>query len=189
MKRAPSGTIYRAVRRRIAIVSLTAGLYLSAAGLCLAQQFRASISGLVEDPSGGTVPSAKVTGTQVETGTHYNTVSTSNGRFTLTQLLPGTYSVEVDAPGFAKFIRQNIAISADQHLNLDLKLQVGTSRQTVNVTDIPPMLHNQNASQGLTINTRDIENMPLNGRTPLMFTQLAPGSRTDDEHHSDDPFR
>jgi len=175
VKRARSGTIYRAVRRRIAIVSLIAGLYLSAAGLCLAQQFRASISGLVEDPSGGTVPSAKVTGTQVETGTHYNTVSTSDGRFTLTQLLPGTYSIEVDAPGFAKFIRQNIAISADQHLNLDLKLQVGTSRQTINVTDIPPMLDNQNAPQGLTINTRDVENMPLNGRTPLMFTQLAPG--------------
>lgn len=145
------------------------------AGLCLAQQFRGSISGLIQDQNGGVIPAAHVSATEEGTGSRYDTVSTGDGRYTIPQLLPGTYTLEAVAPGFTKLVRHNIDISADQHLNVDLTLQIGASTQTVQVTSAPPLLENENASQGLTINTREIEQMPLNGRTPLMFTQLAPG--------------
>ena len=159
----------------IVSTSRVIALFVIYANLCLPQQFRSSISGLVEDPSGAVVPNAKVTATQAATGTKYGTVSTGDGRYTLTSLLPGTYTLQAEAPGFSKVVRQNVTLSADQHLNVDLTLQVGTNTQTIQVTSAAPLLENENASQGLTVNTHEIEELPLNGRAPLMFTQLAPG--------------
>lgn len=152
-----------------------AGVLLLSASLAFGQQFRSSISGVVTDPTGATVPAASVTGTQIETGTQYHSVSTADGRYSLLQLLAGTYRIDVEAPGFKKFVRQPITVEADQQVGINITLQVGAVSETVTVNASGPLLNTENASQGQVINMRDVENLPLNGRSPIMFTQLSPG--------------
>jgi hypothetical protein len=145
------------------------------ATLVWGQQFRSSISGVVTDQSGASVASAKVTAVQTETGTRYDSRSTSDGRYSLLQLLAGTYRIEVEAPGFKKFVREGITVSADQQVGVDISLQLGTVNETLSVTENASMLNTENASQGQVVNMHDVENLPLNGRTPMMLTQLSPG--------------
>ena len=144
-------------------------------GYAYAQQFRGSISGIVSDPSGATVPSAAVTATEASTGTRYRSVSTNDGRYTLPQLLPGTYRVEVEAKGFKKLSRAGVTVSSEQQVGLNLTLQVGAVTETIDVTENAAMLDTEDASLGQTVNIHDVDNLPLNGRTPIMFAQLSPG--------------
>jgi Carboxypeptidase regulatory-like domain len=149
--------------------------FLLLVSLALAQQFRSSVSGVITDPGGATVAGARVTGVQIETGTRYNSVSTSDGRYSLVQLLAGTYRIEVEAPGFKRFVREPITVTADQQVGVSIGLQVGAQIETVTVAANTPLLDTENALQGEVINMRDVDNLPLNGRTPIMFTQLSPG--------------
>ncbi len=158
--------------RHSSVLFLTPLLF---SALANAQQFRGSIAGIILDPQNTAIPNATVVGTQEETGTKYNTVSTTSGRYTLTPLLPGTYDITVEVAGFKKFTRRGIHLDADQHLQADLNLEIGQTTESVNVTSDVPLLNTENASQGQVINTRDVENMPLNGRTPLTLAGLAAG--------------
>jgi hypothetical protein len=149
---------------------------LALSGTCICgQQFRSSINGVVTDQTGAAVSSAKVTGIQTETGTRYDSVSTGDGRYSLVQLLSGTYRIEVEAPGFKKLVREGITVSADQQVGVNVVLQIGAVKETVSVSANASMLNMENASQGQVINMHDVENLPLNGRTPIMFAQLSPG--------------
>ncbi|MBV9084869.1 MAG: TonB-dependent receptor [Acidobacteriaceae bacterium] len=140
-----------------------------------AQQFRSSISGSVLDQTGAAVPGADITATQVETSAKFTTKSTADGHYTITQIPPGTYRVIVDAPGFKHFTREGLQVNADQALQIDLKLELGAETEMVNVTEEAPMLDTADASSGEVISTHQVENMPLNGRSPLTLAELAPG--------------
>jgi len=103
--------------------------------------------------SGAAVAGAKVTATNTATFVTANTVSTTSGTFTLPFLQPGTYSVAVEAPGFASDIRRDIPLDVDQTVNLDFVLQVSSIRQTIEVTGAAPLLQTETADvrQELTI--------------------------------------
>jgi len=147
-----------------------------------AQESRGTISGAVLDPGGAAIPGATVTATEVRTGVATPTKSDRSGNFNLPFLPPGMYQVQVDAPGFRSFVRRGITLTSSEHSVVDVHLEVGQSTQTVTVNADEAMLDTANSSIGQSITTKQVEDFPLNGRNPMMVTQLAIGVIARDSH-------
>jgi hypothetical protein len=113
------------------------------------------------------------------TGEKSATVSTGSGRYVLSLLQPGTYDVNVAAPGFAGLTQQHIVVVALATFALDLKLTLGATTQNVVVTDEPPTLQTEDLKLGSNINNETYDSLPLaqNGaaRDPSAFIGLAVG--------------
>jgi hypothetical protein len=139
------------------------------------QEFRGTITGLITDSTEATVPGAKVTVTETQTGTKTQTVSDSAGQYTALFLLPGEYDIGVEAKGFKSALRKGVNMGAGEHTVIDLVLEIGNTAQTVEVTADAPILNSENASVGGAISTRAVEDLPLNGRTPLVLASLSIG--------------
>jgi hypothetical protein len=139
------------------------------------QEFRGTISGSVTDPTGGFVTGTKIVATEVRTGVKSQTVSDSAGQYTIPFLAPGRYEVSAESQGFKEFIRKDLNVGAGDHPVIDIRLEVGSASQSVEVSADAPLLNTENASIGQAITTKQVEEIPLNGRTPLMLAQLAVG--------------
>jgi hypothetical protein len=143
--------------------------------LVFGQEFRSTLSGRVVDPSGASVPAAKVMIVEINTGAKAETTVTSQGEYSLPFLAPGAYTLEVEAAGFKKFTQKGIQIGTNQRLSQDITLQVGTQSESVTVTADVALLSTATASVGQVIGSSQIESMPMNGRTALTLAQLAFG--------------
>jgi hypothetical protein len=146
--------------------------------LCLAafaQEFRGAISGSVTDPTGAAVANAKVVATETSTGTKVQTISEATGHYNLPFLAPGTYDITATVQGFKEFVRRAIPVGAGDHPVIDMILAVGDTSQTVEVTAEAPMVNSENASVGEAITTREVDELPLNGRTPMVLASLSLG--------------
>jgi hypothetical protein len=139
------------------------------------QEFRATISGAVTDANGGAISGAKVTATETRTGTATSTVSNSAGQYTIPFLPPGEYEITAQNAGLKTYTRKGITLGSGDHPVLDIQLQLGSVTQTVNVTEQEPLLNTADASTGQEITTKQVEDLPLNGRTPMMLAQLSIG--------------
>jgi hypothetical protein len=143
--------------------------------LAPAQEFRGTLSGRVVDPQQAAVPQAKIIATENETGAKFQTVSNTDGTYVLPFLPPGPYTVTAEAPGFKKYINKAVRVTTNEREQIDIQLDVGTIDQSVTVSAEGSMLETATASTGQVINTRQIENMPINGRAPLVLAQLSFG--------------
>jgi hypothetical protein len=155
--------------KRITVLALC----LSAATFC--QEYRGTISGAVTDPSGSVVPGAKIVATETSTNTKSTTVSGAQGQYTIPFLTPGEYELTAEAQGFKQYVHQQIRLTPGGHLVIDISLQLGKVIQTVTVSEQPPLVNIVNANVGQTVTTREVEDLPLNGRTPLVLAQLSVG--------------
>ncbi|MGA3017768.1 MAG: carboxypeptidase-like regulatory domain-containing protein, partial [Bryobacteraceae bacterium] len=153
-------------------VSLLA-LFIPAA--LFAQEFRGTISGSVTDPTGAAITAAKVTVTEEHTGTRIPTVSDSAGQYAATFLLPGDYDIAVEAPGFKEALRKGVHVGAGDHAVIDVKLAVGDVSQSVEVTADAGMVNTESATVGQAVTTKEVEELPINGRTPMMAAGLSIG--------------
>jgi len=152
------------------------------------QEYRATLSGRITDPQGAVMPGVKVVATQVETGSKYETVSGQDGLYTIPFLPPTSYRVTAETNGFKKYDRVGITLGANERVAMDIEMSVGQMTEVVSVTDEAPMLTTTTASTGQVISTRQIENMPLSGRTPLALAQLAFGVTPTDDPRFTRPF-
>jgi len=143
--------------------------------LARAQEFRGTISGKVADSTGAVVPNAEISVTETSHGTTNKTVSDSSGQYVVPFLLPGTYRIEAEAAGFKKVLRDSIVLQAQEHPIIDLTLEVGATTETVTVSSAAPLVDQANASVGQVISTSSVEDLPLNGRTPAVLTELSVG--------------
>jgi len=146
--------------------------------VCLtAQVTTATLFGNVTDSSGAVVPQATVIMTNL--GTNISTTVTTNGageyRFDLVPV--GTYSVTVSAKGFKKFVQTNVPLVVNQEQRVDVTLTVGAAEQTVSVSSAPPQIDLAAATQAVTLETRQIENLPIvnNSRSVYGLFTLIPG--------------
>ena len=140
-----------------------------------AQEFRGTISGTISDPSGAVVPGAKVVMREVHTGAVSQTKSDAQGQYVVPFLLPGEYSVTVTMAGFETVTRKAITLQAQEHPIVDMQMVVGRQDQTVTVTSAAPLIDQANASVGQVISTESVADLPLNGRTPAVLTELSVG--------------
>jgi Carboxypeptidase regulatory-like domain len=140
-----------------------------------AQEFRATISGTVTDPSGATVAGATVEIREASTGSINRTISDDAGQYVVPFLLPGNYTITVKANGFETLTRTGITLQAQEHPIIDLPLKVGAASQTITVTGQTPLLSQATATIGDVIATSSVADLPLNGRAPMMLAELSVG--------------
>jgi hypothetical protein len=139
------------------------------------QEFRGAISGSVVDAAGARVVGARVTATEERTGTKVFAVSDSSGQYSLPFLQPGDYNISAQSQGFKEFIRKSVHVGSGDHPLIDLPLEVGSTTQTIEVTADASLINAENSSVGQAISTKEVEDLPLNGRTPLVLASLAMG--------------
>ena len=141
-----------------------------------------TIQGTVSDSTGAVVRRAEVSATLVSTGETNTQKTTGAGFFSLAALKPGVYTVTIVAPGFERYVQENLRLDALQVQGLNIHLQVGGSNETVIVSAAPPPLDTTNATLGNTMENETYEALPLNmggaPRDPTAFVYLAPGVAT-----------
>jgi hypothetical protein len=148
-------------------------------GLCVwpafGQMDRGAITGRVLDSSGGAVPKATITVTNKATGIAITTPVNESGEYQVLALIPGTYSVKVTADGFESVLRDNVILHVQDRLSIEFVLKVGSMNQQVVVTAGEPLLQTQTADVGNVVDTRLVNDLPLNGRRYADLALLEPG--------------
>ncbi|MBM3785260.1 MAG: carboxypeptidase regulatory-like domain-containing protein [Acidobacteria bacterium] len=141
----------------------------------LAQDPRGFIKGTVADNSGGVIPGVKVRATANDTGVSAVAQANESGLFNIPYLIPGMYRVHVEHTGFKAFVRNNVEVRVSETTELTIPLEVGLVTEIVEVRDTTPQLETANASLGLVMDQRRINDLPQRGGNPLELTLLAPG--------------
>lgn len=139
------------------------------------QEFRASITGAITDPSGAPVERASVTVTNPARNVSSETKSNAAGRYLIQDLLQGTYTLTIEKPGFKKVLREDITISTNDHLGLNFALEVGAVAESVTVTGQPTQLQTENANINTLVQNRAVENIPTDGRNLYQLQYTLPG--------------
>src|SRR2546422_987810 len=140
-----------------------------------AQEFRGTFSGAVTDAQGAAVGKAKIVATETRTGAKSETVSEASGAYTIPFLAPGEYAITAEAPGFKKSVRQGLTLGMGEHPVIEIRMEVGAVSEAVTVMADSPLIEAANGSVGQVITSDEVEDFPVNGRTPLMLAQLALG--------------
>lgn len=143
--------------------------------LLLGQSYTASVRGLVIDPSQAGVPNAKVIATDVERNLEHATMTDSAGRYVLTALPRGRYTLAVEAAGFKRYTHAQFELQVDQQAQIDVTLAVGSVAETVEVVAQAPLLETATSSVGKVVDNRRIVNLPLNTRNVYSLIFLTPG--------------
>ncbi|MBV9182476.1 MAG: TonB-dependent receptor [Acidobacteria bacterium] len=160
---------------KIGVALFSLGFTLLCVGRLPAQETRSTISGAVNDSSGAAIAGAKITVTEVRTGVRTLSSSDAAGHYTIPFLPPGDYQVYAEMSGFKSYVRSGIHLASGDQIIIDVRLEVGQVSQTVEVRGEAPLIDYANSSTGQTITTKQVEDFPLNGRNPIMITQLAIG--------------
>jgi hypothetical protein len=143
-----------------------------------AQSRTASIVGTVTDSSGGLVTDAKIVVTNLETR-ESKTASTNNfGEYTVLDLLYGRYEVAIEKQGFKRLTYPNLVLEIGQQRKIDGTLAVGATAEAVEVKDEAPLLATQSATVSQVIASKEVKDLPLNGRNWLDLAALAVGAVT-----------
>ena len=145
-------------------------------GTLLAQSDLGKISGFVKDPSGATVPNAKVT-IRNNVGVERQATTNDSGYYVITNVPPGLYTMAVEASGFQKFESSNNKLDPAADLVIDAALVVGAATQTVEVTGSAMQLQTESASVQKLVTREQIDSLELNGRNPIWLSALVPGAR------------
>ena len=162
--------------RILARLKFAGAALLLLAGVSAPAQFNASLSGTVLDPTQAVIPGATVTLTNDATQATKTATSSSGGTYQFSELAPGTYTIKATAKGFQQNTVSNIAVVAETPRNLDLTMQQGQESQTVNVNaDLAPLLQSSDASIGTTIDSAEIQRLPIFGADPYELLRTAPG--------------
>ena len=133
------------------------------------------ILGSVTDQSGGSVAGATVTIIDKDRGVARTLTTDDAGEYNAPTLIPGNYTVRVEAKGFKTVERQNVVLEVGKEVRVDLTPEPGAQNQTITVTEAIPLVETTNATLGGTLNNTDINDMPLNGRNYQNLLALRPG--------------
>jgi hypothetical protein len=137
-----------------------------------------TILGTVSDSTGAVIPGAKVTLTNEGTNLTVTMATGADGGYTFSPVKIGTYTIAVEATGFAKAVQEHLTVNINQDLKVDLTLKPGAVTQTIEVTGAPPALQTENASVGQVVDQQSINNLPLNGRNFTFLAQVVAGANT-----------
>jgi hypothetical protein len=161
-------------------------LMVSTALVGWSQTVNATLLGTVTDASGASVPNAKVTITETNTGVAHTLQSNESGNYILPNVPPGMYSVDVEASGFKKESRRDVSVQVDTSTRVDVQLQPGSISETVEVSGAPPVLQTDTATTSQQIDRTVLVNVPLisSNRNFQGLLNLAPGVAPVAEQHS-----
>ena len=167
---------------KIAAISKTRGLGIYVLLIALfvtptaAQITTATIVGTISDPGGAQVPSASITARNADTGLTRTVTSGEDGSYRIEFLPVGNYVIEVTAAsGFKKAFRDGIVLRVNDTSRMDFTLEVGSVDEQVTVTSAPPEINTSSVELGRTVQSQEIENLPLVERNVFTLLDLTPG--------------
>ena len=147
-----------------------------------AQLNRGTLTGVVTDPAGASVPLSKITATHVETNTTLTTSSTETGNYTVPSLPIGEYRVVAEAQGFKRAVQEGVVITAGATARLDIMLELGSVTESVEIQAKSTPLETETTRVGTNITTKLVEDLPLvvGGQIRNVFNLalIAPETRT-----------
>ena len=150
-------------------------------GLVYAQTERGNITGMVSDPTSAVIAGATVTATNRATNTTATAVSTAAGEYNLPNLAPGEYRVEVSAPGFKRYLRERVTLTAAGTVRIDAQLEVGQVSESIEVSAAVSQIQSENAKISTAVQNRLVDELPLvvggNLRSPFDLVAVTPESR------------
>src|SRR6476660_1053961 len=142
---------------------ILSGILLLAA-VSSAQTFRGAIQGTVLDSTGAAIPAAQVTVTSLDTNLVRQVTADDVGNYDFTELPLGKYKVTAIKPGFRSQTASGIQVTVATAQRVDLTLTPGETKETIEVTADVPLIEATGDTQGGTIDSRQVEELPVNGR-------------------------
>ena len=153
-----------------------------------AQRERGNITGLLTDSSGAAVVAAQMNITQTTTNVVTKLQTSGSGEYNAPNLPPGVYRIEVAAPGFKRFVQQNVTVSAGSTVRIDVLLQVGQVSESVEVTSTASSIQTDNAKVSTVVQNKLVDELPLvvGGamRSPFNLVAVAAEARGDGQRLS-----
>ena len=139
-------------------------------------QATSTFNGRVLDQGDAVLPGVTVTATHVSTGVTRSTVTNGEGSYSMPGLEPGVYRIETDLSGFAPSVRQNVNLVVNSTLTVDFKLAVAGLQESLTVTGEAPMIEVTQSKVANTIQTTELQNLPMITRTISGMLELLPGA-------------
>ena len=159
------------------LLILAVGITLLAGSqLCLAQKDAGAIAGTAHDASGAVIQGVTITATDVDHGTAVTVTSNVSGEYVVGPLKVGRYTINARKAGFDSVISTPITLQVQQRVVFDVTLTVGAINQSVTVTDSSAQLQTETSDLGQVLDSRQISNLPLNGRNFAQLALLSPGT-------------
>ncbi|MEJ2010518.1 MAG: carboxypeptidase-like regulatory domain-containing protein, partial [Acidobacteriota bacterium] len=158
--------------RQVVLLSAVLLSLIALSGVLRAQTATALITGVVTDQTGAVVPQVSITITNADTGMKWSSTTSSAGKYTVTALPVGVYTVTAKKQGFKTSQKSQISLSVGETFEVDFSLTVGSVTQAVTVEANPVSINTVTASQTQLIGSRQISNLPLNGRNFTEFLTL-----------------
>src|SRR5208283_4797793 len=129
----------------------------------------------VSDSSGAVLAGVKVTLTNEATNVGSESITNSSGEYGFPQVPVGSYTVSFDLTGFKTNVEKGVAVSLNQIVTLNTTLQIGQTKETVEVTSEAPLVDTTSTQLGAVMDSRQVSNLPLNTRDTYQLLQLQPG--------------
>src|SRR2546421_6343160 len=139
------------------------------------QTFTANLTGVVTDPAGADIPGVTVKLENASTREKRETVTGTEVRFTFSQLLPGVYQIQAEAPGFKAYLQRNINLVAGQSAAVNFSMEIGELSQRVEIGAAAVQVDTQTANQSITLERAMILNLPTNLRNPMTLVHATAG--------------
>src|SRR5438094_3617063 len=168
------------MRRKTLVTVVAVCCLLSWSAVLHAQRTQGTISGTVIDSSGAVIPNAEVTITHQQTGTKRVVTTNESGFYTATALDPGTYTVTAKIAGFKTLAKAGIELHVADEVVVPIVLEVGAPSETIEVTAAATLVETRSGEVSNVIGTRQIQELPLNGRSFVQLTLLVPGAAASD---------
>lgn len=140
-----------------------------------AQGTTGDLVGTISDPSGSVIPNVPLTVENLATHEIRTTISSSQGDFDFALLPSGHYRLTVEVPGFKKYVVPDVGLAAGDRARANVKLETGSTSQSVQVSDVAPALDTDTSTVGEAITGRTVQDLPLNGRNFVDMVKLTPG--------------
>ena len=173
-------------RRLVKVCSVVFCIFISATFVwAQSQATTGNIEGRVLDPKEASVPGATLTATNQQTGLEKTATANDQGDFIINFLPPGPYTVRANATGFSQAEVKDVIVTVGSKTPLDVTLSVGGASGIVTVSSEAPVIETNLSSVSTTVNSRAIENLPVNGRNYLDFATLTPGVIRDQNREGD----
>jgi len=164
------------LRRSFVSILLLVGMCVSAPAQSTTD---GAIGGTVKDPNGALVTGAAVTVRNEETNKESSATTDDEGRFRVSQLQPGNYTVSINATNFAPFNQGKIVVEVGRVTSLDIPLSITGASEVVEVTGEAPVINTTQQDFSTNINQTSINELPINGRRWSNFALLTPGAVPD----------
>lgn len=144
--------------------------------LCFSQQRTGAVTGIVLDPSGAAISGASVLIESTSTGLRRQSLTGAEGVYAFPLLPVGGYQLTVSAQGFQPCARSRLPVSVNETLRIDCQLALSGYETTVNVNADAPIVNVADATTGVVVHSRQIVDLPLNGRNFTQLGLLIPGA-------------